>query len=203
VPVVGTQVLTVLIDHARGGDAAASARLLELVYDDLRQIAAGLLYDERPGQTLQPTALVNEAFLKIAPDHGAIAVENRRHLFGVFANAMRQVLVDAARRRSTQKRGGDRLRESQDMLDAAAAEPIEFVRLGDELDRFEREDARAAEVVRLKVFAGLQVEAIAELMGVPKRTVERDWTYAKSWLSRELAMQDSRSASPADRPGPN
>jgi len=172
---------------ARGqGPADASPRLFELVYDELRRLAGGLMRHERADHTLQPTALVHEAFMRLA-DGASVEWKGRAHFMGVAARAMRQILVDHARRHRADKRGGDRHRvtltghEPVDPHDA-----VEILELDELLDRFSALDPRAARVVELRVFGGLSVPEAAHLLEVSPRTVDGDWAVARMWLSREL-----------------
>jgi RNA polymerase sigma factor (TIGR02999 family) len=185
-PVEVTQLLTEVKENRPG----ARDRLLEVVYDELRQIARGQVANERPGHTLQATALVNEAYVRVLAT-GRLTLENRRHLFGAFAEAMRQILVESARRRNARKRGGGRERVPLEAVEVAAEDPsVDVLTLDRVLPEFEREDPRAGEVVRLRVYAGLTEDVIAELLGVSTKTVQRDWNYAKAWLQRAVSDAD-------------
>jgi RNA polymerase sigma factor (TIGR02999 family) len=179
--------------HARGvGAADASRRLFELVYDELRRLAAALMRRERPDHTLQPTAVVHEAFLKLVGP-ARIEWKDRAHFMGIAARAMRQILVDHARRHRADKRGGGLQR-----VTLTAEEPVsphdavEILELHDVLERFARLDERAAQVVELRVFGGLSVQETAHLLAVSPRTVDGDWAVARMWLSRELRGEGTR-----------
>lgn len=173
-------------DAPGAGGADASRRLFELVYDELRRLAASLMRRERAEHTLQPTALVHEAFLRLvgAPH---IAWQDRAHFMGVAARAMRQILVDHARRHGAAKRGGGLTRVTLTGAEAAApADEVEILELHEALERFAAVDPRAAQVVELRVFGGLSVPETAHLLEVSPRTVDGDWAVARMWLSREM-----------------
>jgi RNA polymerase sigma factor (TIGR02999 family) len=180
-----TQVLQA-IGH---GDDGASEKLLPLVYDELRRHAAARLAREAAGQTLQPTALVHEAWLRIVGT-GDHTWQNRAHFFGAAAEAMRRILIENARRKARLKRGGSQLRLDVDELELAATTPDEKVLLIDEaLERLEAQDPEKARVVLLKFFGGYTNQEVAESMGVTERTVERHWAYAKAWLFQTIRTQ--------------
>jgi RNA polymerase sigma factor (TIGR02999 family) len=178
--------VTRLLAAMRDGDATALDRLFPLVYDELRRAARSQLARERPGHTLQPTALVHEAFFKLA-GRGAAAVENRGHFVAVAARAMRQVLVDHARRRAAAKRGAGeepvRITNDQAGMEFPADE---LVALDDALNRLDALNPRLRSVVELRFFGGFSEEEIARQLGVTPRTVQRDWTKARAFLYREL-----------------
>ncbi len=171
---------------ARGGDAAALDRLLPRIYDELKRIARGLMRRERDNHTLQTTALVHEAWLRMAAQD-ASGSGDRLYFFSLAATMMRRILVNHARDRAAQKRG-----DGVDLVSLSAAEQVaanEFDLLGlhEALEVLARLDARQARVVEMKFFAGLELAEIAELLGVSLATVKRDWTMARLWLSRELS----------------
>src|SRR5262245_64984687 len=173
------------------GDPHAAAQLLPLVYDELRQLASQKLAQEKPGQTLQATALVHEAYLRLVDAEQAQQWNSRGHFFAAAAEAMRRVLVDEARRKGSQRRGGARQRCT--LLDGDLVEtPLgdELLDLDAALARLAAADAQAAELVKLRVFAGMTVEEVARVQGVSPRTVKRSWAYARAWLGRELAAYD-------------
>ncbi len=187
--------LTRTLDAAGRGEAAAAEQLLPLMYEELVALARSRMSRLPPGDTLQPTALVHEAYLRLVGEEDP-GWEGRRHFFGAAARAMRNILVDRARAKGAVKRGGDRRRVGDlDGLDAALLQtPVEDVLALDEaLDRLEREDARKAQIVMLRFFAGLASARIAELLGISLPTVERDWRYARAWLLREMAGGETRS----------
>lgn len=192
------QPVTQILEAAVGGDRDAVDRLLTVVYDELRGIAEARMSGLAPGQTLRPTDLVHEAYIKL------VAVsdrtwENRRHFINAAGTAMRSILVDRARSRLTQKRGGDREREP--LHDDAAAftrDPVEVLAMNEAIEAFEREDERAAQVVSLRVFLGMPEAEIADVLGVTDRTVQRDWKYAKAWLANRM-QSDSQTSRPPGR----
>ncbi len=169
------------------GDPQAADQLLPLVYDELRRLAAAKLAQESPGQTLQATALVHEAFLRLVgsqPDEGW---SSRGHFFGAAAEAMRRILVESARRRQALKRGGNREQEAIPEDALAAPEPDEeLLAVNDVLDEFAAVDPTASRLVKLRYFTGLTMQEAADAMGISLRTAERLWTYAKAWLFRRL-----------------
>ena len=172
------------------GDDADSHRLLALVYDDLRRLAHRYMEQERKGHTLQATALVNEAFLKLI-DQTKVDWRGRSHFFAVGAQAMRRVLVNHAKSRKRLKRGGKGKRVPLDEPLAISAERDDDVLALDEaLEKLAVLDPRQAKLVELRFFGGLNVEETAEVLGVSKRTVEREWTACRAWLRRELSDQD-------------
>ena len=173
-------------DPVPGGEGRAAAELLPLVYEDLRKLAAHRLTRLAPGQTLQPTALVHEAWLRMAAAEQR-TWENRAHFFAAAAEVMRHVLVDYVRRRTRLKRGGGQLRLDIDELDLAGTTPDEKVLLINEaLERLQAADAPKARIVVLKFFGGLTDREVAENLGVTERTVERHWAYARAWLLRSI-----------------
>jgi RNA polymerase sigma factor (TIGR02999 family) len=170
------------------GDSQAAERLLALVYDELRRLAASKMANERPGHTLQPTALVHEAWLRLGGD-GQPAWESRRHFFGAAAEAMRRVLIANARRKNAARRG--RGIEKLDILDpgvetALCVDDDELLFVHEALDQLAAEDARKAELVKLRYFAGMSIEEAAEALGVSQRTAKRDWNYARAWLGEAI-----------------
>lgn len=185
------QVTAILQD---GSGDEAWERLLPLVYDELRQLAAAQMRAERGEHTLQPTALVHEAFLRLVGDT-SMAWSSRRHFFGAAAQAMRRVLVDHARKVRAAKRGGDAEREPlTGMQVEAAADAERVLALNEALDTLEAEDARAAEVARLRHYAGLSVAETAAALEVSERTVMREWTFARARLSELLGGPDGSGA---------
>ena len=166
-------------------DPEARERLMEAVYPELHRIAAAQMRKERPDHTLQPTALVHEAYLKLV-DQTRADWRDRAHFLGIAARAMRQILVDHARRHNAQKRGGDLQRVTLDESLDGAAPKLEVIALHEALERFAEMDERAAQVVELRIFGGLTVEETAEVLGVSKRTVDADWSMARLWLARAL-----------------
>jgi RNA polymerase sigma factor (TIGR02999 family) len=169
------------------GDPSAAQQLLPLVYDELRKLAAQRLSREGPGQTLQATALVHEAYLRLVDVEQAQRWNSRGHFFAAAAEAMRRILVEQARRRGRLKRGGDRLRHDLDELTVAAPEaPDDLLALDEALSLLAATDPQAAELVKLRYFTGLTVKQAAELLGVSPRTADFLWAYARAWLLRRL-----------------
>lgn len=173
--------ITRVMDSLRSGRAGAREELYELVYRDLRAMAGAQMVRERSGHTLQVTALVSEAYLRLAP--GGERWENRAHFFGAAARAMRRILVDHARRHQANKRGGDVRRVTFEDLAVAAEEPqVDVVALDEALEALAQEYPRLAEVVQLRYFAGLGVTETAGVLGTSPATVKRDWAFARAWL---------------------
>jgi RNA polymerase sigma-70 factor (ECF subfamily) len=179
--------ITKLLLDWRNGDSAALDRLMPLVYEELRRMANQYMRHERKGHTLQTSALVNEAYLRLV-DHEHIEWQNRAHFFGVAAQAMRRILVDHARARNYQKRGGGAqqvsLDEAAPLTGACAAE---LIALDEALQELAKLDPRKSRVVELRYFGGLSMEETAEALGISIPTVTRDWNTAKAWLLRELS----------------
>jgi RNA polymerase sigma factor (TIGR02999 family) len=179
--------VTRLLDAAAAGDRQATADLLPLVYDELRRLAAAHLGGEPAGHTLQPTALVHEAYLRLVGGGPAADWNGRGHFFGAAAEAMRRILVESARRKGRQRHGGGRRRVDLDAAAPCSDEPIDDVLdLDDALTRLAAVDAAAARLVQLRYFTGLTMPEAAAALGVPLRSAERDWTFARAWLHREL-----------------
>ncbi len=184
--------VTQILSQIEQGDPSAAEQLLPLVYDELRKLAAARLASEKPGQTLQATALVHEAYLRLVDVEKARHWNSRGHFFGAAAKAMRRILIDKARRKAGIQRGGDRRRENIPLDDIASQELPEFVLAIDEaLHKLTRENDVIAQLVELRYFAGLTVEEAAKTLGVSDRTARRYWVYAKSWLLEELGEADS------------
>ncbi len=178
--------LTQVLQAIQRGDGRASEELLPLVYKELRQLAASRMANEAAGQTLQATALVHEAWLRMV-GAGDRTWQNRAHFFGAAAEAMRRILVENARRKSRLKRGGGQLRLDIEEVDLAAASPDDKVLLMDEaLEELRAEDPAKARLVVLKFFGGLTNQEVAENLGTTERTVERQWAYAKAWLFQKI-----------------
>lgn len=175
--------VTQILQQVAEGDPNASSQLLPLVYSELRNLAAQRLAREMPGQTLQPTALVHEAYLRLVGDDHGQQWDNRGHFFAAAAEAMRRILVEAARRKASLKRGGDRDRvEAAEGLIAAPEPREDLVALDAALTQLAETDKQAAELVQLRYFAGLSIREIAEIMHIAPRSVDRLWAFAKAWL---------------------
>jgi len=183
--------VTRILSAIEQGDALAADQLLPLVYDELRKLAAQKLAHEKPGQTLQATALVHEALLRLMDGNKDQSWTGRGHFFAAAAEAMRRILIDQARRKLSKRRGGTLRRcdlSDGDRIDI----PIdaELIDLDDALTSLAVADPQAAEIVKLRIFAGMTVEEIAQLQAVSPRTVKRSWAYARAWLGRALADYD-------------
>jgi RNA polymerase sigma factor (TIGR02999 family) len=186
---------TRILSAVEQGDPHAADQLLPLVYDELRKLAATKLAQEKPGQTLQATALVHEAYLRLVDVEEAQSWNSRGHFFAAAAEAMRRILIEQARQKGSQRRGG--ARERRDLRDddvLAAPLDEELLDLDEALTKLATVDPQAAELVKLRVFAGMTVEEIAQVQGTSPRTVKRDWAYARAWLGRELAADPERNA---------
>jgi RNA polymerase sigma factor (TIGR02999 family) len=176
--------LTRILGAIEQGDPRAAAELLPLVYDELRRLAAAQLVHEKPGQTLDATALVHEAYLRLVGDQ---QFANRRHFFAAAAEAMRRILVENARRKRSRKRGGDRQRLDLDPEQPVAVERSEpLLALDEALERFGVRDPDKAQLVKLRYFAGLTIEQAAETLAISVTTANRWWTYARAWLHEEI-----------------
>jgi RNA polymerase sigma factor (TIGR02999 family) len=183
--------VTQLLNAVAGGDPHAAAQLLPLVYDELRKLAAQRLAHEKPGQTLQATALVHEAYLRLVnqPEAGTRGFDGRGHFFAAAAEAMRRILVERARARQRIKRGGDgRRQELHDDLLITDDRLDELLAVHEALAELERHDAQAAALVKLRFFAGFEHQEAAEMLGVSRRAADRLWLLARTWLFR--AMND-------------
>ncbi len=179
--------VTQLLDAAAAGDRQAAADLLPLVYDELRQLAVARMAAESPGQTLQPTALVHEAYLRLIGPVDEPRWENRGHFFAAAAEAMRRILVDQARRRHAAKRGGQRGRdELHESSIAAPGDVEETLAINDMLDHFAAIDPVAADLVKLRFFVGLTMEEVAQALNISVRSAYDTWAYARAWLHRHL-----------------
>ena len=179
--------VTRILSAIEQGDVGASERLLPLVYDELRQLAARRLAREKPGQTLQATALVHEAYLRLVDSEGTRPWHGRGHFFAAAAEAMRRILIDSARRKRRPKHGGDRHRVDLDDAGDAIAPPVEdLLALDEALEKLVTEDPVSADLVKLRYFAGLSIDEAAEALGMSPRTADRRWAYARAWLRQEM-----------------
>ena len=192
--------VTQILNAVARGDPRSAAALLPLVYEELRRLAAQRVSVERSDHTLQATALVHEAYLRLVGAAGAsVGWNGRGHFFGAAAEAMRRILVENARGRGRIKRGGGRVRvDLDDVAGVVAAPREEMLAIDEALTRLESVDAMAASVVKLRYFAGLTMPQVAESLGVPLRTVERNWRYARTWLHRELSGSSADQREPGD-----
>jgi RNA polymerase sigma factor (TIGR02999 family) len=179
--------VTQLLDKWTGGDKEALDELMPLVYGELRSLAKRYLKSERPGHTLQPTALVNEVYLRLVDQQNA-TFRSRAQFFGMAAKMMRNILVDHARKRRTAKRGSEPLRLSISTADRIGRKPdLDLVALDDALKRLAALNPQHSDTVELRFFGGLTIEETAAAMGVSHATVERDWSFARAWLRREMS----------------
>src|SRR5262245_2268610 len=178
--------ISLLLDQYRDGQTEAFGKLMALVYDDLRRLAAWQLQTERPEHTLQPTALVHEAYLKLAAQN-PVDWQNKTHFFALAAQIMRRILVDYARTRQREKRGGPQTKIALvDTLNLSSPPDPELIALDDALNALAEKDPRKSLIVELRYFGGLSIEETAEALGVSITTVKREWTMAKAWLRREM-----------------
>jgi RNA polymerase sigma factor (TIGR02999 family) len=179
--------VTHVLSAIEQGDPHAAEQLLPLVYDELRRLAAEKMAKEKPGQTLQATALVHEVYLRLVDVEKARHWKSRGHFFAAAAEAMRHVLVDRARRKRSRKRGGERVRLEFDEADLATAqEPEEVLAVDEALAGLAAADAQAAELVKLRYFAGMSIPEAAEVLNVSSRSADRLWAYARAWLQRAI-----------------
>jgi RNA polymerase sigma factor (TIGR02999 family) len=183
--------VTQILSQIEQGDPSAAEQLLPLVYEELRKLAAAKLAHEKPGQTLQATALVHDAYLRLVDVEKAQHWDSRGHFFGAAAEAMRRILVDQARQKQTKRRGGGLQRHAMEHVEIAAAEPsLDIVAVNEALIRFEQIDKLKADLVKLRYFAGLTIPQAAEALGVSSATADRYWAYARAWLHAELKKGD-------------
>jgi RNA polymerase sigma factor (TIGR02999 family) len=184
--------VTQILNAIDQGDPKAAEQLLPLVYDELRKLAGQKLAQEKPGQTLQATALVHEAYLRLVDVGKAQHWNSRGHFFAAAAEAMRRLLVDQARRKKSRKRGGGLERHALDNVEIVALEPsVDLLAINEALAKFERIDKAAAEVVKLRYYAGLSIPQAAEALGISSTTADRHWAYARVWLHAELMKGDA------------
>jgi RNA polymerase sigma factor (TIGR02999 family) len=175
--------VTRVLETIQRGESAAADELLSLVYAELRRIARVKMAGEQPGQTLQPTALVHEAWVRLVDADGQALFENRAHFFSAAAEAMRRILVETARRKHASRRGGGQTPLDLDEIEIAApAADDELLAVHEALDQLAAHDAQKAELVKLRYFAGLSIEETAVALGISERTAKRHWTYARAWL---------------------
>jgi RNA polymerase sigma factor (TIGR02999 family) len=179
--------VTRLLESIEHGESKAADELLPLVYDELRRLAAQRMTNEAAGHTLQPTALVHEAWLRLAGHDAQMPFANRAHFFAAAAEAMRRILIDRARRKGAGKRGGDWQRIDLDNVDIAAeADDDTLLLVNEALEKLAGEDAKAAEIAKLRFFGGLTLDEAAQVLGVTGRTADRYWSFARVWLFQEM-----------------
>jgi RNA polymerase sigma factor (TIGR02999 family) len=187
--------VTGILSAIEQGDPHAAEQLLPLVYDELRKLAAQKLTQEKPGQTLQATALVHEAYLRLVDCEKAEHWNSRGHFFAAAAEAMRRILVDQARRKLSLRRGGDLQRHPIEDQEIEAPEPaVDLLAVHEALERFQSVDAVAAQIVKLRYFAGLTIPQAAEALGVSTSTADRSWAYARAWLHTALKHNEAGGA---------
>jgi RNA polymerase sigma factor (TIGR02999 family) len=178
---------TEILNAIEAGDPQAAAQVLPLVYDELRKLAAQKLAHEKPGQTLDATALVHEAYLRLAGGGDLPRWKDRIHFYAAAAEAMRRILIDNARKKKSEKRGGQQQRvEWHDNIEAPASPTDDLLAIDQALTHLAAEDAEAAQLVKLRFYAGLSVEEAADVMGLARATAYRTWSYAKAWLRANL-----------------
>ena len=188
--------VTQILNDIEKGNAHAAEQLLPLVYEELRKLATQKLAQEKPGQTLQATALVHEAYLRLVDVKQAQRWNSRGHFFAAAAEAMRRILIDTVRRKRSQRQGGTRRRRElsdNNLIEIPLNE--ELIDLDDALTKLADSDPQAAELVKLRVFAGMTIEEIAQVQNISERTVKRQWAYARAWLGRALAAYDEAGSS--------
>jgi RNA polymerase sigma factor (TIGR02999 family) len=179
--------VTRILSNIDQGDPKASEQLLPLVYDELRRLAAQRLAQEKTGHTLQATALVHEAYVRLVDAGRSQPWNGHAHFFAAAAEAMRRILIDQARRKRSQRRGGGRQRLELDHVEITAPEPaIDVIALNEALERFEKIDELKAKLVKLRYFAGLTIPQAADALGISTTTADRYWAYARAWLHAEL-----------------
>ena len=185
--------VTRILDAIGQGDAGAAAQLLPLVYDELRRLAAQRMAQEKPGQTLQPTALVHEAYLRLVGQGEERLWDSRGHFFAAAAEAMRRILIDNARRKLSGKRGGGLVKQEVGLDDFPVAnprDPLEVIAVHEALDRLAQKSPRKAELVKLRYFLACTMAEAAQILRIAPTTAEEDWTYAKAWLRRQLRRDE-------------
>jgi RNA polymerase sigma factor (TIGR02999 family) len=183
--------VTRILSAIEEGDSAAAEQLLPLVYDELRKLAAQKMAQEKPGQTLQATALVHEAYIRLVDIEKARHWNSRGHFFGAAAEAMRRILVENARRRKRRKHGGELQKVALEELQIGVdSPPDELLRLDETLGELAKSDGQTAQLVKLHCFAGLSIEQAADLLGTSHRTAYRDWAYARAWLFKRIERGD-------------
>jgi RNA polymerase sigma factor (TIGR02999 family) len=185
--------VTVILDRVQQGDLKAAEELLPLVYDELRRLAAHKMANEAAGHTLQPTALVHEAWLRLNGGMQGSSWNGRAHFFGAAAEAMRRILIERARQKAAVKRGAGWERVDLEKVDIAAdADSDTILFVNEALEKLQREDPKAAELIKLRFFGGLTLEEAAEVLGFSERTAKRCWAFARAWLYTEMRQQASR-----------
>jgi RNA polymerase sigma factor (TIGR02999 family) len=190
--------VTQILSRIESGDPSAADQLLPLVYDELRRLAAQRLSQEKPGQTLQATALVHEAYVRLVDSEQVQHWNGRGHFFAAAAEAMRRILVEGARQKQTQRHGGGWVRHQappDELAQESDREPLELLAVHEMLDHLAAKSPRAAELVKLRYFLGCTIPEAAEILGIASSTAEDDWTYARAWLRREWLRGEGETSS--------
>ena len=198
----GRHDVTQLLAAVSAGQRQAADELMQAVYDELRALGQHLLREERPDHTLQATALVHEAYLRMV-DQREVRWQNRAHFFGIAAQAMRRILVDHARGQMRQKRGGRKRVLLSDVAPIAPQLDVDLLALDEAIGRLEEVEPLDARIVEMRALGGLSVKEVAEVLSIDEKTVWRHWNYAKAWLYNELTKGDSRQDIPAEKRGPS
>lgn len=183
--------VTLILSRIEQGEPHAAEQLLPLVYDELRKLAAAKMAQEKPGQTLQATALVHEAYLRLVDETAPPRWDSRRHFYAAAAEAMRRILVEGARRKARPKHGGDLVRHNLDEVDVSGPlKPEDVLALHEAIERLEAANSSAAEIVKLRFYAGCTIQESAEMLGVSPRRADQIWAYARAWLLAEILGDD-------------
>ena len=183
--------VTRILNQISEGDPSAADQLLPIVYQELRKLAAIKLANEKPGNTLQATALVHEAYLRLVDGNSATDWDSRGHFFGAAAEAMRRILVDRYRQKATLKRGGDRERLNMEDVDFASVDKgLDLLELDDALQLLESKDEEAAAIAKLRIFAGFSVDDAGQALGIPHTSAYRQWAYAQAWLQSRIGADE-------------
>jgi len=186
--------VTQILSEIEDGDGQAAEKLLPLVYEELRKLAAARMSQEKPGQTLQATALVHEAYIRLVDTEKAQRWDSRAHFFAAAAEAMRRILVDRARNKGRIKRGGEVRRIDLDRIGTAVnSDPQDLLAVNDAIEQLAEENQTCADVVKMRFIVGLSVDEAASLLGISSRTARRHWVYARAWLYHALCCDETRS----------
>ena len=194
--------VTQILSQIEQGDSNAAEQLLPLVYDELRKLAAAKMAQEKPGQTLQATGLVHEAYLRLVDGDGTHQWNSRGHFFGAAAEVMRRILVENARRKQRLKHGGGLVRHETGLdqfVSPESTDPVEILAIHEAMDGLALKSPRKAELVKLRYFLGCTLAEAAQILGVAQATAEDDWTYAKAWLRRKLRREDEKTVDKGEK----
>ncbi len=184
--------VTRILSAIEQGDPAAAEQLLPLIYDELRRLAAAKMAAERPDHTLQATALVHEAYMRLVGPGGGQSWNSRGHFFGAAAEAMRRILLNHARDNASAKRGADWRRVTLDAISVPGGiDPAELTALNETFEQLARQDPQAGEIAKLRIFAGLTVPEVSQILNIPPRSVDRQWAFARAWLRTQLTSQNT------------